>query len=128
MSGHTPDTVFNPNISGSLHLLCCSPLAVGDYSCASCNLQIKQIRLVNYSDPKLWEVPMSTITNAPRRNYSVLKAIRGTLEHRATWLYLLLKEGEKKGIAWEDIGKPAIRACGTLHGIDCLQNRKKSIC
>ena len=41
---------------------------------------------------------MSKITNVPKRNNFVLKAVRETLEHRATWLYLLLKEGEKKGV------------------------------
>ena len=59
---------------------------------------------------------MSKITNIPKRNNFVLKAVRETLEHRATWLYLLLKEGEKKGVKWEDIGYPAIRACGNIHG------------
>ena len=59
---------------------------------------------------------MSKITNVPKRNNFVLKAVRETLEHRATWLYLLLKEGEKKGVKWEDIGYPAIKACGNIHG------------
>jgi hypothetical protein len=59
---------------------------------------------------------MSKITNVPKRNNFILKAIRGTLEHRATWLYLILKEAEKKGIQWEDIGYPAIKACGNMHG------------
>jgi len=59
---------------------------------------------------------MSKIKNVPRHNNFLLKAVRGTLEHRATWLYLLLKEAEKKGIAWEDIGPEAIKACGHLHG------------
>ncbi len=59
---------------------------------------------------------MSKITNVPKRNNFIIEAIRGTLEHRATWLYLLLKEGQKKGIQWEDIGYPAIRACGNMHG------------
>ena len=59
---------------------------------------------------------MSKITNVPKRNNFVLKAVRETLEHRATWLYLLLKEGEKKGVKWEDIGYPAIKECGNIHG------------
>lgn len=61
---------------------------------------------------------MSKIKNIPKRNNIILKAIRGTLEHRATWLYLLLKEGEKHSVAWEVIGYPAIRACGNIHGND----------
>lgn len=63
---------------------------------------------------------MSKITNVPKRNNFLLKAIRGTLEHRATWLYLLLKEAEKKGIKWEDIGYPAVRACGNMHGKELI--------
>jgi hypothetical protein len=59
---------------------------------------------------------MSKIRNIPKRNNFLLKAVRGTIEHRATWLYLLLKEGEKHGLRWEDIGYPAIRACGNMHG------------
>jgi len=59
---------------------------------------------------------MSKIANVPKWNNFLLKAIRGTLEHRAIWLYLLLKEAEKKGIQWEDIGFPAIKSCGNIHG------------
>ena len=59
---------------------------------------------------------MTRISNVPKRNGLILKSIRGTLEHRATWLYLLLREAEKKGVAWEDIGPPAVRACGNMHG------------
>ena len=64
---------------------------------------------------------MSRITNVPKRTNFFLTGIRGTLEHRATWLYLLLKEAEKKGVAWEDIGYPAIKACGTIHGKDLVR-------
>ncbi len=39
---------------------------------------------------------MSKISNTPKRNNFIIKAVRGTLEHRATWLYLILKEVEKK--------------------------------
>ena len=64
---------------------------------------------------------MNKIINRPKRNNFILKAVRGTLEHRATWLYLLLKEAEKKGIKWEDIGYPAIRACGNMHGKEFVE-------
>lgn len=59
---------------------------------------------------------MSNIKNKPKWNNFFLKAVRGTLEHRAQWLYLLLKEAEKKSILWEDIGIPAIRCCGRDQG------------
>lgn len=64
---------------------------------------------------------MSKITNIPIRDNVILKAVRGLLEHRATWLYLLLKEAENKGITWEDIGYPAIKACGKMHGKDLVE-------
>jgi hypothetical protein len=64
---------------------------------------------------------MGRILNLPKKNNFILKAIRGTLEHRATWLYLLLKEAEKKGVQWEDIGYPAIRACGNMHGKNLVE-------
>ena len=63
---------------------------------------------------------MSTVSNIPRKNNFLIKAIRGLLEHRATWLYLMLKEVWKKGIEWEEIGFPAIRACGHMHGQDLV--------
>jgi hypothetical protein len=59
---------------------------------------------------------MTRISNVPKRNNFILKSIRGTLEHRAAWLYLILKEVEKKGVAWEDVGSPAVKACGNMHG------------
>lgn len=43
------------------------------------------------------------------------------MEHRATWLYLLLKEAEKKGIAWEDIGYTAVKQCGHFQGKELVQ-------
>jgi len=59
---------------------------------------------------------MSRIVNRSKRKNFLIKGIRGTLEHRATWLYLLLKEAEKKGVKWEEIGYPAVRECGHIHG------------
>ncbi|WP_297522179.1 hypothetical protein [uncultured Clostridium sp.] len=59
---------------------------------------------------------MSKIVNVSKRNNPIIKAVRGTLEHRAVWLYLLLKEAEKKGIQWEDIGYEATKNCGHIQG------------
>jgi len=64
---------------------------------------------------------MTKIINVPKRNNFILKAIRGTIEHRAVWLYLLLREGAKKGIGWEEMGYPAIRACGNMHGRELIE-------
>lgn len=67
---------------------------------------------------------MSKIVNVSKRNNYVIKSIRGTLEHRATWLYLLLKEADKKGVKWEDIGYPATHACGNMQGKDFSEQAK----
>lgn len=63
---------------------------------------------------------MSKISNVPKHNNFLIKAVRGTLEHRASWLYLILKEVEKKGIAWEEVGSPAITNCGNMQGKDLV--------
>lgn len=69
---------------------------------------------------------MEKIINRAKYNNPILKAIRGTLEHRATWLYLLLKEAEKKGIRWEDIGYQAIGNCGCIQGEELSDMGKNS--
>ncbi len=63
---------------------------------------------------------MSKISNVPKKTNFLITAIRGLLEHRATWLYLILKEVGKKGIEWEEVGFPAVRACGQMHGQDLV--------
>jgi len=42
---------------------------------------------------------MSKMKIIPKHNSKIIKAIRGTLEHRAAWLYLLLDEC---GEAWPE--------------------------
>jgi hypothetical protein len=59
---------------------------------------------------------MSNIKNYPKHSNKIIKAVRGTLEHRATWLYLLLDEAEKHGISSEDFAKAAIMRCGCFQG------------
>lgn len=59
---------------------------------------------------------MSNIKNYPRHNNKIIKAVRGTLEHRATWLYLLLDEAERNGISSESFAKAAITRCGCFQG------------
>ncbi len=65
---------------------------------------------------------MSNISNVAKMKNPIIRAIRGTLEHRAQWLYLNLKEVEKKGITWEEAGMPAIRSCGSIHGRKLVQS------
>jgi hypothetical protein len=65
---------------------------------------------------KLSKGQRSNITNHPKHKNKIIKAIRGTLEHRAAWLYLLLDEAEKRGINTEDFAKAAILRCGYFQG------------
>jgi len=59
---------------------------------------------------------MSNIKNIPKYNNKIINAVRGLLEHRATWLYFLLDEIQKRGINPEDIAKSAVMRCGCFHG------------
>ncbi|MDD5415017.1 MAG: L-2-amino-thiazoline-4-carboxylic acid hydrolase [Smithellaceae bacterium] len=52
----------------------------------------------------------------PKHKSKIIKAIRGTLEHRAAWLYFLLDEAEKHGLKGEDFAKAAIMRCGCFQG------------
>jgi len=46
----------------------------------------------------------------------VVREIRKAIEHRATWMYLLLQEARDRGLDWDDFARPAIRATGCLGG------------
>lgn len=43
-------------------------------------------------------------------------SVRGAIEHRAAWFYLLLDEGRKRGLEWDDFARTAINRCGHFHG------------
>ena len=43
--------------------------------------------------------------------------VRKAIEHRATWMYLLLKEARERGLAWDDFGREAVRKTGSIHGL-----------
>lgn len=42
--------------------------------------------------------------------------VRKAIEHRATWMYLLLKEARERGLDWDDIGRAAVLQTGSIHG------------
>lgn len=46
----------------------------------------------------------------------VTDLMRGAIEHRATWFYLVSEEARKKGLDPKDFGRKAITACGVFHG------------
>ncbi len=45
-----------------------------------------------------------------------ITGLRGAFEHRATWLYFLLKHAKEKGLQWDDFSRDAVRECGHYHG------------
>ncbi len=59
---------------------------------------------------------MSNIKNEPKRKMKLVQEIRGQLEQRATWLALLTKEAEEKGIDPKTFGDKAIFTCGCMQG------------
>ena len=46
----------------------------------------------------------------------LVREIRKAIEHRATWMYLLLKEARERGLDWDDFARPAVHATGCLGG------------
>ena len=59
---------------------------------------------------------MSRVKNEPKIKNALITAIREQLEHRATWLYLLCDEAEKRGLDKKDFGSAAIKRCGLTQG------------
>ncbi len=56
------------------------------------------------------------INNNPVKHNSHIDSIRNAIEHRATWMYLLMDEARKRGLEWEDFGRVAVLRCGHFHG------------
>lgn len=59
---------------------------------------------------------MSKIKNEPKNKFPLVTAVRGQLEQRAAWLYLLCDEGRKQGLDPRQFGSAAIRRCGLGQG------------
>lgn len=57
-----------------------------------------------------------TIKNESKINDKEVLDIRGAIEHRATWFYLLLDEARKDGLDWDSFARRAIFRCGCFHG------------
>lgn len=67
---------------------------------------------------------MTTIKNQPKHNFSVLRQIRGQLEHRATWLALLAEEAQKHGADPAQFGKEACFRCGCMQGAPMAEGKQ----
>jgi hypothetical protein len=50
--------------------------------------------------------------------------VRKAIEHRATWMYLLLQEARERGLDWDDFARAAVRKTGTIHGQAKLEKIK----
>ena len=46
----------------------------------------------------------------------VVQEVRKAIEHRATWMYFLLKEARERGLNWDEFARPAIWTTGCLGG------------
>ncbi|MCL2856277.1 MAG: L-2-amino-thiazoline-4-carboxylic acid hydrolase [Oscillospiraceae bacterium] len=55
------------------------------------------------------------IKNTPTDRGQHIDDLRGAIEHRATWFYLLIKEAKKRGLDY-DFARDAIFSCGAFHG------------
>ena len=67
---------------------------------------------------------MNNIKNEPKIKNPLLQAVRGQLEQRAQWLYLLCDEAGKKGLEWEDFAPAAIKSCGLAQGSELVKKGK----
>jgi hypothetical protein len=59
---------------------------------------------------------MNKIYSQEEHDKILVAEIRKAIEHRATWMYLLLKEARDRGLDWDDFARPAIRTTGCLGG------------
>ena len=69
---------------------------------------------------------MADINNKPKKYIEDPEAtlLRGAIEHRATWMYLLMDEARKQDLDWDDFARKAIFRCGHFHG----ENKIKANC
>ncbi|NQS92586.1 MAG: L-2-amino-thiazoline-4-carboxylic acid hydrolase [Chloroflexi bacterium] len=59
---------------------------------------------------------MEKISSQAEHDEQIVLEVRKAIEHRATWMYLLLKEARERGLDWDDFARPAIHATGCLGG------------
>ncbi len=59
-----------------------------------------------------------TIKNEATLSEPHVNDMRAAIEHRATWMYLLMDEARKGGLDWDDFARKAVLRCGRFHG-DC---------
>jgi hypothetical protein len=57
-----------------------------------------------------------SIRNEAKKKGPIVRILRGFIEHRALWMYLLCDEARKKGLKPETFAPSAVRRCGLFHG------------
>ena len=67
---------------------------------------------------------MSKVKNEAKIKNPLIVAIREQLEHRATWLWLLCDEAEKRGLDPRDFGSAAVKRCGLMQGKNLVYKGK----
>ena len=65
---------------------------------------------------------MSNIINESSNQEEIVLQVRKAIEHRATWMYLLMNEARKRGLDWDDFARSAILQCGCIHGARFQEN------
>ena len=60
---------------------------------------------------------MTNIKNTAKLADDVMvNNVRNAIEHRATWMGLMVDEAKKAGQDWEEIARKAVGRCGCFHG------------
>ena len=67
---------------------------------------------------------MSKVKNDAKIKNPLIVAVREQLEHRATWLYLLCDEAQKRGLDPKDFGSAAVKRCGLMQGKNLVEKGK----
>ena len=67
---------------------------------------------------------MSKVVNEAKIKNPLIVAVREQLEHRATWLYLLCDEANKRGLDPRDFGSAAVKRCGLMQGKGLVEKGK----
>ena len=63
---------------------------------------------------------MSKIVNEPKNTFPLFVKVREQLEHRALWLYLLVDEARKHGLADDAFAADAVKRCGLYQGAEIV--------
>lgn len=69
---------------------------------------------------------MSKITNVPvTTDNEKVNINRNAIEHRATWMGLIMDEAKKAGIDLEQVARKAVGRCGCFHGANVYKKNMK---